>query len=189
MPNSESRFTTPRPDCPNPEYWHSDDDDSTEHEVTALVAAFVTALQPEYVVETGSAFGQTSEAIGKALKTNGHGRLVTLEVDPERVQLVQDRCEGLPVTVYQQESLTFVPDELIDFAWFDSLIHLRAQEFKRYTPWMSKRAVVGFHDTGPHHATRSYMRSIIDNGLLVSPIFLPTPRGVCFGRVSGGIHL
>jgi hypothetical protein len=36
-----------------------------------LVAAFVRALQPETVLETGSAFGQTAEAIGRALAANG----------------------------------------------------------------------------------------------------------------------
>jgi hypothetical protein len=61
---SEARFTPPRPDCPHPEWWTSTDDDSTECEVTALVAAFVVALQPELVIETGTAFGQTAEAIG-----------------------------------------------------------------------------------------------------------------------------
>lgn len=68
---SEARFTPPRPECPYPEWWTSTDVDSTECEVTALVAAFVVALQPELVIETGTAFGQTAEAIGHAVAANG----------------------------------------------------------------------------------------------------------------------
>lgn len=184
---SESRFTVPRPDCPVPGYWHSDDDDSTEWEVTWLVAAFVMALQPEYVVETGSAFGQTSQAIGQALQANGHGLLVTLEPDTERAGIVRRRCAGLPVEVLTQSSMDFTPEQEIDFAWFDSLIPLRPRELERYAPFMSQRAVVGFHDTGPHHATRGYLQTVLDSGLLINPLFLPTPRGVCFGRVRGGL--
>jgi hypothetical protein len=187
MSSPESRFTAPRADCPNPHYWNSDDADSTEHEVSVLVGAFVTALQPEYVVETGTAFGQTAEAIGKALKDNGHGRLVSLEPDTQRAQFSRDRCEGLPVEILEVESMSFTPDAEIDFAWFDSLIHLRAEELKRYLPFMSKRAVVGFHDTGPHHQTRNYLNEIIRSGLITNPLWLPTPRGACFARVRGGL--
>jgi hypothetical protein len=79
---SEARFTAPRADCPHPEYWHSTDSDSTEIEVTELVAAFVRAPQPETVLETGSAFGQTAEAIRRTLAANGHGRLVTSNPTP-----------------------------------------------------------------------------------------------------------
>lgn len=187
MTNLESRFTRPRPDCPHPEHWHSDDGDSTEHEVSALVAGFVTALQPEYVVETGTAFGQTTAAIGKALEDNGHGRLVSLEPNAQRAQFSRDRCEGLPVEILEVESMKFTPTEKIDFAWFDSLIHLRAAELRRFLPHMSARAVVGFHDTGPHHQTRNYIQELIREGLITNPLWLPTPRGVCFARVKGGL--
>jgi predicted O-methyltransferase YrrM len=96
---SEDEFTKPRPDWTNPGYWTAPDAYSTECEVTELVAAFVRALQPEYVVETGTAFGYTAAAIGAALAANGHGRLDTIEIDEEKVTLASDRCKGLPVTV------------------------------------------------------------------------------------------
>lgn len=180
---AESRFTQPRPDCPNPQWWTSADSDSTEVEVTALVAAVVTALQPDYVIETGAAFGQTSEAIGHALLSNGHGRLVTLEVDPARVRQARARCAGLPVEVRQESSLEFTPDSPVDFAWFDSLFDLRPREFERYLPYMHARTVVGFHDTGPQHPVRAQLDLLENRGLLLSPLYLPTPRGVCFGGI------
>jgi Glycosyl transferase family 2/Methyltransferase domain len=181
--DSEGRFTAARSDCPHPERWHSMDEDSTEVEVSELVAAMVTALQPDLVVETGTAFGQTAELIGRALKRNGQGRLVTLEVDPDRVQAAKERCHGLPVEVVQASSVEWSLPGPVDFAWFDSLCHLRPVEFRRWLPWMHDRTVVGFHDTGPQHPVRGLLRPLEDEGLL-APMYLPTPRGVCFARVT-----
>lgn len=178
----EDVFTSPRLDCPHPEYWTATDGDSTEIEVTGLVAAFVRALQPETVLETGTAFGQTAEAIGRALQANGHGQLISLEPDPERAALARQRCQGLPVVILEAPSLSHTPNRPIDFAWFDSLLHLRADEFRRFRPWMHRRTVVGFHDTGPQHPVR---RLLAD--LPLFPLYLPTPRGVCFARVHGGV--
>src|SRR3546814_13227118 len=89
----ESRFTESRKDCPHPERWHSPDSDSTEIEVSRLAAAFVEALRPDLVIETGSAFGQTAELIGQVLFTAGVGHLVTFEVDPARVAANAERGE------------------------------------------------------------------------------------------------
>jgi predicted O-methyltransferase YrrM len=158
--------------------------DSTECEVTALVAAFVVALQPELVLETGTAFGQTAKAISRALLANGHGRLVTLETDPGRVTLSRARCAGLPVQVLEMSSLDYTPDAPVDFVWFDSLVELRPVELRRYLPYLSPRAVVGFHDTGPQHPLRHLLAPLEAEGLLVSPLYLPTPRGVCFARTG-----
>lgn len=180
---SEGRWTAPRVDCPHPERWHSADPDSTEFEVTELVAAMVTALQPDFVVETGAAFGQTAEAIGRALQRAGQGRLVSLEVDPGRVASSRARCEGLPVEVLQMPSLDYTPDAPVDFAFFDSLVDLRPEEFRRYLPHMHARTVVGFHDTGPQHRVRDLLRPLEEEGL-ITPLYLPTPRGVCFARVN-----
>src|SRR3546814_17665308 len=95
----ESRFTESRKDCPHPERWHSPDSDSTEIEVSRLVAAFVEALRPDLVIETGSAFGPTAELIGQVLFTAGVGPLVNLPVHPARGGTPSVRGAGLPVPV------------------------------------------------------------------------------------------
>lgn len=181
-PGSESRWTRPTDACPHPERWTSDDDDSTEYEVSFLVAAFIRALQPDYVIETGTAWGQTTQRIGHALAEAGQGHLISLEPDPDRVQYSKTRCTGLPVTIVQCESLEFTPSQQIDFAWFDSLIHLRAPEFRYFREWMHNRTVVGFHDTGSQHDMKRHVDQLAHEGL-IQPIYLPTPRGVCFARV------
>jgi hypothetical protein len=185
-PKSEGRFTVSRPDCPHPERWHSRDADSTEHEVTELVAAFVRALQPDVVVETGSAWGQTAEAIGRALKENGQGMLHTMEPDPVRRLFTLERCLDLPVEVHLMTSMEWIakpPFEFIDFAWFDSLHPLRVPEFKAFYPYMTDRTVVGFHDTGPHQGGLREEIEDLELAAQLLPIHLPTPRGVTFGEV------
>lgn len=179
----ESQFTEPNSLCPNPQYWHSMDGQSTELEVSQLVAAFVRALQPEFVVETGTAFGQTAELIGIALRDNKHGKLVTLEMDESLVEVAKKRCSGLPVDVTQINSLDWTPSQPIDFAWFDSELHVRHSEFLLYYPYFTDRTIVGFHDTGPQHPIKELIEEKLVRPGLIKPIYLPTPRGVCFAQV------
>jgi predicted O-methyltransferase YrrM len=180
----ESTFTAPRTDCPRPDWWHSTDSESTELEVTALVAAMVTALQPDFVIETGTCVGNTAYAIGKALRAYGHGMLVSLETDAGSVSIARRKCANLPVTILPISSLDYVPEQPVDFAFFDSLPKLRPAEFERYYPFMHSRTVVGFHDTAPHHTVRTLLLPLEERGLIVSPLFLPTPRGVMFSRIG-----
>lgn len=180
----ESRWTPPRADCPNPERWHSVDDESTELEVTDLVASFVRALQPDLVVETGAAFGQTSAAIGSALLLNGQGHLMTCEIDASRFDEARIRCRNLPVTVVPYDSLRMISeiDRPVGFAWFDSLIPLRVPEFRALRPRLRRGSFVGFHDTGPQHGLRPAVEQLGRDRIL-RLIHLPTPRGVIFGEV------
>lgn len=177
----EDRWTKPREWCPHPEWWTSTDSQSTEIEVSELVGAFVRALQPEYVLETGTAIGQTASAVGYALKENGHGRLDTLETSPARADYSRQRCAGLPVTVHEVESLDFEPWATIDFAWLDSRFDLRILEFEYYREFMRPGTFVGFHDTAPHHDDG--WGDEIDKIPGIRPIRLRTPRGVTFAEV------
>lgn len=172
--SSEAEYTAPRADCPHPEYWHAPDAYAAEAEVTALVAAMVRALQPELAIETGTHNGDTAKAIGQALAANGHGRLVSLESDPAHAARARVLCESLPVTVVEADSRNYVPDEPIDFVWFDSSFIARIGEYQQFRRHFSPRAVVMFHDTGPHYPLAAALRMIPGLNL----IFLPTPRGI-----------
>jgi predicted O-methyltransferase YrrM len=176
----ESTWTRPRPECPHPEWWNSTDPQSTEIEVSELVATFARALQPEYVVETGTCLGQTAFILGMALQANGHGRLDTLEPEAERAAFARARCEGLPVDVLEVASLEFVPAQRIDFAWLDSRVELRVPEFERFRPWLAAGAIVGFHDTAPHHGPWG---ALVEELPGTRAIRLRTPRGVTFVEV------
>lgn len=53
--------------------------------------AVVRALQPETVVETGTDKGLGSLVLASALLRNGHGRLITMDVNPAAGYLISDR--------------------------------------------------------------------------------------------------
>jgi predicted O-methyltransferase YrrM len=184
----ESAFTAPHAGCPRPELWNAPDSDSTEVEVSELVGALVRALQPELVVETGTAYGYTAVRIGLALMRNGHGRCVSLETDGARAaharhRLLETGVLPAVVEVREQSSLDYEPEDKIGFAWFDSLYELRVDEFLRYYALgcLPAGTIVGFHDTTSglrqHHLD---VRAEIDNRLAnrVTALYLPTPRGV-----------
>lgn len=192
----ESRFTTARKDCPHPERWHSADSDSTEIEVSRLVAAFVGALRPDLVVETGSAFGQTAELIGQVLHTAGVGHLVTFEVDPPRIAATAERVKGLPVQVQPRPSLEGLQILVetghaghVGFAWLDSLFELRVPELRAIRPLLAPGAIVGIHDCGEPGHTKydQFAREVsVAAGLMgFNRISLPTPRGVTFLQWKG----
>lgn len=182
MIRKESDFTAPRPECPRPDWWSAPDAESTEVEVTELVAAFCRALQPEAVLETGTAYAFTAMAMGEALKKNRHGHLYTLEFNAKRVEEATAKVRGLPVTVIPSSSLDWTPPLPFGFAWFDSTTDIRAREFLHFKPWLPRGIVAGFHDTGPQHVTRSLLEPLVQEGWL-RPIYLPTPRGVAFAEV------
>lgn len=192
----ESRFTTARKDCPHPERWHSADSDSTEIEVSRLVAAFVGALRPDLVIETGTAFGQTAAMIGVELYNAGVGHLVTFEVDPERVALAAGQVAGLPVQISPEPSLDGI-QALIDgghagrcgFAWLDSLFDLRVPELRAIRPLLAPGAIVGIHDCGDPAGTKypqfSGQVAVAAAEMGFGRISLPTPRGVTFLQWKG----
>jgi predicted O-methyltransferase YrrM len=145
-----------------------------------MVAGVIRGLQPRYVVETGSAWGQTAEAIGKALLRNGHGLLDTIEPDSERAVRTTVRTEGLPVRVHRVSSMDFVPAMTIDFAFFDSLLELRIPEFWRYHRFMRVGTIVAFHDTRPGRDLRWQLEELAP---VLRIMHMPTPRGITFGEV------
>jgi predicted O-methyltransferase YrrM len=180
----ESVNTAARPEwCAKPELWHAADVDSSEFEVLELCAAFIRALQPEVVVETGSAFGFGAAMMGAALKANGHGKLYSLEIDRVRYEQACERCKGLPVDVIYVDSMTWEPPAGIGFAFFDSRPAVRADEFRRYRPFMVPGAIVAFHDIAPHHTVWPRIHQLEHEGLLKA-LRLRTPRGIAICQIT-----
>jgi hypothetical protein len=177
----EADFTPPSHWCPRPDLWSAYDPDTAEVEVIELVVAFVRGLKPELVLETGTGHGVTAERIGRALVANGHGRLVTIEIDPPRAEAARRRCAGLPVEVVTGDSCAWTPPGPIGLAWLDSHLDLRHRELLRYRPWL-QGAIVGIHDAGPRHSVWGHLEREV--GSWFQRIRLRTPRGVVFGEVT-----
>lgn len=174
----ESRFTKPRPDCPNPDYWTAPNGQATENQITNLVKAMVIAMQPEVVLESGTHEGHTARMIAEALQFNGHGRLITIEINPDKATAAKQLLEGLPVEVVCSNNLHYKPQGTIDFIWVDGLpTPERIKEWEHFKPYLSANAVAMFHDTGPHRQFRAMLEQDKDWRI----VHLPTPRGVSIG--------
>lgn len=186
---SEARFTAASDRCPRPADWTSTDCGSTEVEVSDLLAGLIRGLQPELVIETGSAWGQTAELIGRALASNGHGRCVSLEHVRHRADYSRKRCEGLPVEVIEGSSLEYVPTEWIDLLFLDSSYENRVPEFELFRRRMRPGAIACFHDTAPGHGSEDLggmdLRTVVESISNVRVIHLPTPRGISIVELLG----
>jgi predicted O-methyltransferase YrrM len=106
--------------------------------------ALVRATQPDHVIETGTHLGLGSCAIAAALLRNGHGRLTTVDVDPEAGYLIGapwanviDRRTGSSIEV-----LASVKD--VDMFLHDSLhtYDYETQELAAVGPNLCEDAVV-----------------------------------------------
>ena len=144
---SEDRFTAPSERCPHPEWWHSVNGNATELEASILIAGLVRATQPEFVVETGSWEGQTTELIGKALIENGHGTLDSLEIESGVFQRATQRCADLSsVNIINIDTFQYVPPKPINLLFIDGAYD-REGEAKHIFPYMDKRSIVIMHDS------------------------------------------
>src|SRR5579872_484136 len=70
------------PECPHPERWSMYDSMTAEVEVLEFLAALVTTVKPELIVETGAFLGVSAVWMAQGLKRNGFGKIVTCEFDP-----------------------------------------------------------------------------------------------------------
>ena len=174
---SEALFTAPSDWCPEPRRWAALDGDAAECEVSDLVGALVVALKPKVVVETGTHLGGTASRIVGALRYNQFGHLWTIENDPDMARHAARGIEGEWATVVCGWSLEWTPPDGIGFAWLDSDIVCRPWELRRYWARFAPGAIVGVHDTAPHHLDRAGWDALVAG---LPALNLRTPRGVTF---------
>jgi predicted O-methyltransferase YrrM len=181
----ESVFTDlPSPWCPHPEQYSAFDTDAGELEALECLAAIVRVVKPEFVLETGTNRGVSAMYLAEALRRNGRGRMVTLEINADYAADANellgeydllDYCE-----VRLESSFAYQPPRCIDLLFSDAEMGNRIAEIERYRPWLAPRAWVAVHDSLKH-------RSVIgDLAVLdwIERIDLPTPRGLTIGRIK-----
>jgi predicted O-methyltransferase YrrM len=89
--------------------------------------ALVRALQPEHVVETGTDKGLGACVIAAALLRNGHGRLTTIDLNPDAGYLIEEQYAKV-VDLRIGDSLDLLPclDEPIDMFFHE--VHYSADQ-------------------------------------------------------------
>lgn len=150
----------------NPKYsaqgkhWEKQSPEGAEVETTELIAAIVRHQKPLWALETGTAHGQTAEAIGKALKANGRGELWSCDIDRERVHNARARVEGLPVQIFEQTGESLIrsvaegePDRHWDFCFIDSWWQpVRVEEVELVIPHIAPGGYLCGHDVCQNYA-------------------------------------
>lgn len=128
---------------------------TTEMEVLNWLHATICLLKPKCILETGAADGIGTLALASACKDNGFGKVYSVEVDPERCKrlervLKEHNLEEFGQVV-QHDSLTFLrhAELIFDFAFFDSMCEIRAQEYSICIERGILRGAAIFHDTSP----------------------------------------
>jgi len=143
------------------ELYHAIDSGSTELETLNFINALVCLFKPVKALETGTFLGYGTCAITAGLKSNRRGHLLTLEIDPVRLQWSRDHLHQFDpqleerVTFVNESSLDFIAryqGEAFDFVFFDTEVEIRIQEFRllRERNLFAPGAVCIIHDTSPH---------------------------------------
>lgn len=125
--------------------WTSRDQNASEYEVGEFLAGLVRLLKPQRVLETGCYYGDTSLAIARALKQNGHGWLYTCDTDEEMCAHVSRESKDLPLIVRPWTAAELVGKEReIDLAFID---HSGDRASTLHFLGMARHGIVTLHDS------------------------------------------
>ena len=167
--------------------WSMFDGYTAEIEVLDFLYTLVRLIKPERVLETGTWLGRSAIAIASALRDNGVGHLVTIELNEQAAKVAVRNIDnqGLTsfVTLHVANSLVIDLSEIYGLALFDSDIPIRRAEFIRFYDRLEPGAIAIFHDTADHHVGSAEGVTDLMNMGMLEGIFLPTPRGLFVGRV------
>lgn len=172
----------PTQECPEPQLWSMLDGWTAEIETLEFLYSLVRHIKPKFAIETGTWHGYGAEAIGRALKENGFGKLITIEKDQEsyliaKRRIIQKELEGF-VNVVNLSSIDYVPERNIDFLLLDSDLKIRGAELKHFLHKLNPGAIIVFHDTNAEHKfVLKDINKFIKAGILEA-LFLRTPRGL-----------
>ena len=189
MPIAE--VSSPTAECPEPNRWQCFDQHSAEVEVLDFLYSLVRTLKPRLVVETGSCRGLSACYIGKALRDNERGKLITCEIDRQLYDMARELIRKAQLTAQVdcvfESSLDLEIAEPIDLLFSDSVPEIRMQELDKFLPLLSPNAVILVHDvnSGYHNNLRTAILKQ-DKERRLSVVLLPTPRGLALCQKREG---
>ena len=178
----QREYTPATPECAHPELWHMADSQSTELEVLEFLRVLVTTIKPRLVVETGTFLGYGALALALGLKSNGFGRLITIEYDPAIYATARERIQaaGLAdwVEMRNESSTETKIDGAIDLLFSDSALSTRESEVRQLLPQIGSNGLIVIHDASSHFAIVREAALRMEREGLISAVMLPTPRGL-----------
>lgn len=182
----QSEWIPPTAECAHPERWQMLDPQSAEIEVLDLLEALIKAVKPQLIVETGTFIGHSAIRMGRALKANGFGRIITIEYDPtvfhKAKQLIDASGLNGWIEYRNASSLETKIDEPIDLLYSDSDLSIREQEVRRFLPQIAPRGLVLIHDASSHFKVVREAALRLESEGLLSVVLMSTPRGLCIAQ-------
>lgn len=183
-------YHRPTPECPHPERWHMYDSMTAEAEVLEFLRTLITTLKPNLVVETGSFLGASTLWIAEGLEANGFGKIISCEYDPVVFAKAKEKIEASPLAPWielrNESSLEMKIDGTIDIFFSDSDMDIREAEVKRFLPQIRPTGLILMHDASSHLKVVREAAFRLEAEGLISPIFLPTPRGLVLAQKREG---
>lgn len=128
----------------------------TEIETLWLLWALVRITKPGLVLETGTFHGVGTVALASAVKDNGGGKVLSVELDTEKAaqasELIKRAGLAEHVEIFNRDSLEFIKSldtekYRFGFAFFDSTNAIRPIEFKMLYEKGGLTNLIAFHDT------------------------------------------
>jgi len=179
----EDEFTKGRNKiCPYDYLWHARDEQSSEKEVGEFMFGLIKLIKPAIVIETGCYNGDTTLEIGRALRENKFGKLISCDINQELVDLVNTRLRVLGLTDTARavcmtgvELVKTFKDE-IDFAFIDSGggKGVREEEINELLKYIKPLKMFAMHDTAPH---KGHISQVAD-GVDLPKVYFNCPRGL-----------
>jgi predicted O-methyltransferase YrrM len=155
---------------------------STEDEVSEFLGALVRVLQPEFVLEIGTHKAATTEYMARAMQRNGHGRMVSVEINRALVEAARQKLAGLPVEIVEGDSLLYTPPAAIDLLFVDGQ-NDRVADVARFAPRMARYGIIAVHDLAGQPVFREQLVSALEYAS-TERILLNTPRGLLLMRAA-----
>lgn len=178
------------PECPHPERWSMYDSMTAEAEVLEFLRTLVTTIKPELVVETGAFLGVSTLWIAEGLKLNGHGRIISCELDPVVFAKAKEKIATSDLSplieLRQESSLEMKVEGTIDLFFSDSDPPVREQEIRHYLPQINPNGLILMHDASSHMKTVREAALKMEAEGLLSVLLLPTPRGLVVAQKRQG---
>jgi predicted O-methyltransferase YrrM len=173
----------PTTECPEPQLWKCYDGMSAESEVLEFLFQLVRTTKPKLIVETGTYLGLAACYIGRALKQNGRGKLITCELDDnafkQASQIIGLSSVHDSIDLRHCSSLDMQVEGPIDILFSDSEPSIRCDEIRRFWDQIPPHGLIVVHDvnSGDHNDLRQRILDFDRHGKL-SVVLLPTPRGL-----------
>jgi len=172
------------------------DDGGTEVEVGEFLYGMIRVLKPKNVLETGLYHGISASYMAQAIKDNGVGKLTSVEISVENIEISKRRLYSLDlrsrVQINNKHSLKYTPENSFQFIFLDTEPDMRFGEFVKFYPFLDYGGYLFIHDLHRHLSQQDNKElgfawpfgKLPDdiNGLIkddkVRPFHFGTPRGM-----------